>query len=218
VLGRRLRRWALALAGVALTAVLFLTALTAKERDNRFCIACHLHEEKFERFVGAPSLDLAGFHYAKKAEIGCIRCHGGADATMRARVWAGAARDTVKFLLRSYEEPAGMRLPLRDAECRQCHDPIEPPSPRTGSGAVSPSPAAPGAPGVDDPNLMASYAAVPEAEGAAATSYHGIREHGSVRVPCVRCHTSHTSDGGAGNRFISRSTVQPICRECHKHL
>lgn len=207
----------MALAGATLTAVVFLTALAAMERDNRFCIACHLHGEKFERLVGVPSADLAGFHHAKKAEIGCIACHGGADPPMRARVWAVAAIDTARFLVGAYEEPTRMRLPLRDAECRQCHDPILPaPTPSEAPRATS-SPEAPAAGAADDPNLMAGYAAAPGPQEA-ATAYHGIREHGSVKVACVRCHTSHTTEGGAGNRFISRSIVQPICRECHKHL
>ena len=112
---------------------------------------------------------------------------------MRVKVWAVAGFDTLRFLAGGYAEPAHMRLPLRDAECRQCHTPIL----------------------VTDESAFAAEAA---AEGRGGASYHAIREHDTVRTACVRCHTSHTTDGGAGSRFIVKARVQPVCRECHKDL
>jgi predicted CXXCH cytochrome family protein len=159
---------------------LFLGALAQKERDNRFCISCHLHEEKFTRFLAPVSRDLAGVHHAKKA-VRCIDCHGGADPAMRARVWAVAGVDTLRFLAGRYGEPDRMRLPLRDAECSQCHAPIV-------------------------------------KKTLPSTSYHVIRDHETVPVACVQCHTSHTADGEARFQFLARPRVLPICRECHKNL
>ena len=121
------RRFAVSVAtisGAFILATLFLVGLAAKERDDRFCVACHLHDEKFERLTASSASDLAGLHHNKKAEVGCIACHGGADLDMRLRVWTVAGIDTLKFLVGRYREPDHMRLPLRDLECRQCHTPI----------------------------------------------------------------------------------------------
>jgi predicted CXXCH cytochrome family protein len=187
---------------VLLLAVLFLIGLTAKERDNRFCVACHLHDEKFERLIASASTDLAGLHYRKDSAVRCIACHGGADLRMRLAVRADAWFDTMKFLAGAYAEPTHMRLLLRDAECRQCHTPILRMSGR-------------GGPGPDDDSTFATEA---ETEGRGGASYHAIREHDTVRIACVRCHTSHTTDSDVAHRFISKATVTPLCRECHKEM
>lgn len=164
---------------------LFLTALAARERDNRFCIACHLHEEKLGRLVAAAPSDLAGAHHAADRQVGCIACHGGADPVMRARVWIGAGFDTLRFLAGTYREPTAMRLALRDRECRQCHAPVRP------AGAPAP---------------------------ASGFAFHAIQDHDAVDVRCVRCHTTHTTDGDAGAWFLSRDRMAPICRDCHPEL
>lgn len=169
-------------------------ALSAKERDNRFCVSCHLHDEKFARLTSVTSTDLVGVHHRKDATVGCIACHGGADPGMRLTVWALASFDTVKFLAGDYREPTQMRLTLRDAECRRCHTPI------LGRSRAS------------------TFGAEEETEGRAGTSYHAIREHDPVRIPCIRCHTSHTTDGDSASLFISKARVVPLCRECHKEM
>jgi predicted CXXCH cytochrome family protein len=183
---RKLALAAGALAGVALASAGFLVGLAAKERDNRFCISCHLHEAKFTRFGASPPADLAGFHHGRKG-VGCIDCHGGADPAMRLRVWAVAGADTLRFLVGRYREPDDMRLPLRPAECRRCHTPIV------------------DARGRGD-------------EEGGRDAYHAIRDHDSVALSCVRCHSSHTTGSTAGLEFISRARVEPICRECHSTL
>lgn len=184
-------------------------ALAAKERDNRFCVSCHLHDEKFGRLTAATPGDLAGQHHRQDAAVGCIACHGGADSGMRLTVWAVAGFDTLKFLAGAYQEPTHMRLPLRDADCRQCHTPILRVSRADGEAAGSPARAV-------DPG--AEFEAEEATEGRGGTSYHAIREHDTVRVACVRCHTTHTTDSDATNRFISRTLVVPLCRECHKEM
>jgi predicted CXXCH cytochrome family protein len=208
-LAARLALGAAGVAGALLLAALFLTALAAKERDNRFCVSCHLHDEKFLRLTASEASDLAGLHYLKKAEVGCIACHGGADPVMRAKVWAVAGFDTLRFLAGTYREPTDMRLPLRDAECRRCHTP-------TLGRPVSSSPAATAAKPVDATDE--SVAAEAETEGRGGTSYHAIREHDTVRIACVRCHTSHTTDANAADKFLSRPRITTICRDCHKQM
>jgi hypothetical protein len=182
------------LAGASLVAVLFGVALAAKERDNRFCIACHLHEEKFTRFLAPTSRDLAGVHHVKKA-VRCIDCHGGADLSRHLAIWAVAGFDTLKFLAGYYEEPDHMRLPLRDPDCRQCHTPIL---------------------------KSAPVALTPEQEealeGRTGDSYHAMRDHNTVKISCVGCHPSHTIDGEARFQFLARPRLLPLCRDCHKSM
>jgi predicted CXXCH cytochrome family protein len=69
-----------------------------------------------------------------------------------------------------------------------------------------------------EPTDETSFAAEAETEGRGGTSYHAIREHDSVDIRCVRCHTAHTIDSDATSRFISKPTVTPVCRECHKQM
>ena len=208
-LAARLALGAAAVAGALLLGTLFLTALAVKERDNRFCVSCHLHDEKFLRLTASEATDLAGFHHRKKADVGCIACHGGADPLMRAKVWTVAGFDTLRFLAGAYREPTHMRLPLRDAECRRCHTRIlgRPASSRPATTAAKPVDA------IDD-----SVAAEAETEGRGGTSYHAIREHDTVRIACVRCHTSHTIDANAADKFLSRPRIATICRDCHKQI
>ena len=190
------RRFAIgagALAGAAVLSGLFLIGLAAKERDNRFCISCHLHEAKFARFRAATPADLAGAHHAKK-DVSCIDCHGGVDPVMRVRVWTVAGVDTLRFLSGRYREPERMRLPLRPAECRRCHTPIL---------------------------RIARALGAEQDEGAGGRggdTYHAIRDHDSVQIACIRCHNSHTTDSEPVLQFISRARVQPICHECHESL
>ena len=163
--------------------------LYQKERDDRFCVACHLHEDKFTRFQARPSAtDLAGAHHISHQPVRCIDCHGGANLGMMARVWAIAGVDTVRFLAGSYEEPSRMRLRLRDAECRQCHDPI-----------------------------VRVTLEQEEAQEGRGDSFHAITQHRTVRTACIACHTSHTV-GEKRLQFIERRTVLPICRTCHEGL
>ena len=167
------------------------------------------HDEKFLRLTASEATDLAGFHHLKKAEAGCIACHGGADPVMRAKVWTVAGVDTVRFLAGMYREPTQMRLPLRDAECRQCHTPIL-------GRPTSSNPAATAAKPVDATDE--SVAAEAETEGRGGTSYHAIREHDTVRVACIRCHSTHTTDANAADKFLSRPKIATICRDCHKQM
>lgn len=197
--------WGAPFVAVSLGSGIFLVGLAAKERDNRFCVSCHLHEPKFLRLIATPPNDLAGAHYRQKAEVGCIACHGGADTRMRLRVWTVAEVDTLRFLVGAYREPERMRLPLRDAECRQCHMPILRTAPSAAAGLSS----------ATDQSVATSEA---ETEGRAGTSYHAIREHDTVNVRCVRCHTAHTTDSDGANHFVSKSGVTRVCRDCHKEM
>ncbi len=189
---RKLLWCACVLAGLAVVSGLGALGLAAQERNDRFCVACHLHDEKFERFTTAPAPDLTAAHHVKG--VRCIDCHGGADAWMRLRVWRVAVIDTGRFFLGRYREPDHMAIQLRPKDCSWCHTPIL-------------------------KNAPALTAEQDEAlEGRTGNSYHAIRPHDTVKVTCVRCHTAHTADSEPRLQFIARARVEPVCRQCHATL
>jgi nitrate/TMAO reductase-like tetraheme cytochrome c subunit len=102
------------------------------ERDNDFCNACHIAEDQplhagirwdFER---TPPASLAALHGRESSdgdgEFRCIDCHGGVSWPGSARVKALAAKDAFWYAVGHFEEPDGMRWPLWDEDCSQCHD------------------------------------------------------------------------------------------------
>lgn len=164
--------------------------VTHKERDNNFCVSCHLpdqpgplHGDKFRRFVARPAVDLTAVHQAK-AQTKCIDCHGGVGVAARARVLGIAAWDTLRYLAGHYQEPEAMRLPLRDADCRWCHT---------------------------DMDKRVTQA------GEEEQAYHKIFAHLTVNLRCVQCHVSHT-EGLRTFYFMRRETVLPLCKKCHPQI
>jgi hypothetical protein len=146
----RRRRGARALAAGALVGALAAPVgwhVTDRlEQHDDFCNACHLasgeplHASVRRDFMAAPPASLAAAHAAAgnraraDGAFRCIDCHGGTGAAGRLRVKALAARDAVVWALLRFEEPQGMRWPLRDADCARCHarfgaarEPWEPP-------------------------------------------------------------------------------------------
>lgn len=111
----------------------------ALEANDDFCNRCHLadgrplHTDIRDDFDGRPPASLAARHAgvaveARPREPGfrCIDCHGGVGLVGRARVKLLAARDSVVYLTGDFDEPDGMRWPLWDADCLQCHPRFEP--------------------------------------------------------------------------------------------
>ena len=103
------------------------------EEDDAFCTACHLpsgtplHADNAADFAARPALSLAVAHAVAGNEarpdgaFRCIDCHGGTGWLGRARVKLLSARDGLVYLGGRFDEPDGMRWPLRDEDCRQCH-------------------------------------------------------------------------------------------------
>jgi nitrate/TMAO reductase-like tetraheme cytochrome c subunit len=92
------------------------------EEDNRFCIACHLHEDIFKNFTtDTPQVvTLAGAHF-RKGEVKCIDCHIGATFSDKIVIKAIAGWDTMQYFLGNFQEPDHLRFPLRDPTCLKCH-------------------------------------------------------------------------------------------------
>jgi NapC/NirT cytochrome c family, N-terminal region len=91
------------------------------EQDNRFCIACHLHEQILSNFLTeTPQLvTLAGAHH--QGEVKCIDCHIGATFNDKLIVKAIAGWDTIQYFIGNFEEPDHLRFPLGDRTCLKCH-------------------------------------------------------------------------------------------------
>ncbi len=176
-----LRRLVLAAGASLVLAAGFLATLYRFEQRDPFCIACHLHQEKYDRFQrpGGRVADLAGAHGAKG--VNCIGCHGGADALARAKIWAVAARDTAKYLARRYREPDHMDLPLTDADCRSCHQEVDDLNWHMRAGALFHAPQHSGLPAKSA--CVECHRAHPPADA----TRHFV--HASVVLPaCYKCH------------------------------
>jgi len=126
---RRRLGFAVAVAAVMVSAPLGWHISDRLEQDNDFCTSCHLAPERplhagiRRDFDASPPESLAGVHASAEGERGfrCIDCHGGASLVGRARVKALAAKDAFWYVVGHFEEPEGMRWPLWEEDCRQCH-------------------------------------------------------------------------------------------------
>jgi hypothetical protein len=94
------------------------------ERENRFCVSCHLHEHLLATFEGGAvrATDLSAVHFTAMEEPRCIACHKGEGTIERTKVLAVAGRDALKYLVGVHREPDHSDVPIADAGCTRCHD------------------------------------------------------------------------------------------------
>jgi len=200
-IGTRARHLAWTTIGVATVgAVLGAAAWHATdvlERDNDFCIACHieggvpLHIGLRDDFDRRPPRSLAALHAdtlpaARPADptMRCFDCHGGVGLLGRARIKWLAAHDLVVWLAGRAEEPTTLRVPLRDADCRKCH---------------------------------ASFPADTGERG--RPPFHALEVHDAeLGVRCTDCHVVHTSDVDPDFHFIDTERVRDRCARCHSQF
>jgi len=98
------------------------------EKDNDFCVACHLtdttvlHEQLMAdyRETADPRV-LAAPHHSAETMVRCIDCHHGEGLTGRFLVLTVAGLDTVKWAAGLAEEPTELHLPFEDITCARCH-------------------------------------------------------------------------------------------------
>lgn len=93
------------------------------ERENAYCVRCHLHEALLATFeAGATRVtDLSAMHFTAMDEPRCIACHKGEGPVERAKVLAVAARDAIKYVAGVRREPDHSDVPIADAGCTRCH-------------------------------------------------------------------------------------------------
>ena len=95
-----------------------------KDHDNRFCIACHLHQDIYRRTVGAPPGTLAAGHYragGPRHPERCFTCHSGEGVVGWSQVTLLSAWDAARWVAGDRHEPTSMRLPLTNQACLKCH-------------------------------------------------------------------------------------------------
>ena len=92
--------------------------------DNRFCIACHLHEDLYRHTVSAPPATLAAAHYRARPAghpERCFTCHSGEGLGGWSKVTLLSAWDAARWVAGDRHEPTSMRLPLENRACLKCH-------------------------------------------------------------------------------------------------
>jgi nitrate/TMAO reductase-like tetraheme cytochrome c subunit len=188
------RRWLLLLfVGAPLAAAASFSAGLAVtdrlEQDNRFCIACHvteekrLHQDKYDGFLPVDGLaaSLAAAHHGDMVEpFKCVDCHNGATFSDKLMIKAQAASDTIAYFLGDFEEPRTMRFSLGNRLCQTCHS-------KAGDSAGK------------------------------TVNFHQADHHAKLPFLCYECHQVHLQTKRE-TQFLERDVVQPLCDECHSEL
>lgn len=171
-----------------LGALVSIVALDRMEGNNRFCIACHLddnkplHGDKFNDFIKNDPVNLAGLHMTKAngKEFKCIDCHEGTNIKDRLRIKLISSKDAMVYLFGDPKEPNHLRVPLLDGDCLKCHPTYKPKNPQ-------------------DYHALLDHAR-------------------DIPIKCIQCHNSHKEGGMKELYFLDEKTVLPLCRKCHPNL
>jgi nitrate/TMAO reductase-like tetraheme cytochrome c subunit len=161
------------------------------ERENEFCLGCHLtsqvrlHDSIGRDFERRPPASLAARHAQVGAGEGegfrCIECHGGTSWPGRFRVKLMAASDAFWYATGRFEEPERMAWPLWDEDCRKCHP---------------------------------SFDAV--RRDWESIVFHEVSDHdGELGVACVDCHRVHDTSVDPDHSFLRAGHVRTQCARCH---
>jgi nitrate/TMAO reductase-like tetraheme cytochrome c subunit len=188
----RLRRRATLLAAAALGLVglgaVSWSASDRVERENSFCLSCHLtpevrlHDAVGRDFAERPPASLAARHAEAEADFRCIDCHGGTSWPGRLRVKLSAASDAFWYVSGHFDEPDRMTTPLWDEDCRKCH-----------------------------PSLGEKHARDWD-----SISFHEVVAHReNLGVACVDCHRVHDTDVDPEASFLHAGHVREQCASCH---
>jgi predicted CXXCH cytochrome family protein len=162
------------------------------ERQNDFCVSCHLtpevrlHDPMGRDFVHRPVASLAARHseVAGRDAQGfhCIDCHGGTSWPGRLRVKLFAATDAAWYFSGHFEEPERMQWPLWDEDCIKCH---------TSLGTA-------------------------HSEGSEERPFHaGLGHRENMGVDCVSCHRAHDTGVDPEKSFLRADHVRVQCAHCH---
>jgi nitrate/TMAO reductase-like tetraheme cytochrome c subunit len=99
-------------------------AVKVADQDNRFCVACHLHEDIYRTTLAAPPASLAAAHSRAPGPDHperCFTCHSGEGVVGWSQVTLLSAWDAGRWVFGDRHEPASMRLPIENAACLKCH-------------------------------------------------------------------------------------------------
>jgi nitrate/TMAO reductase-like tetraheme cytochrome c subunit len=190
---RRLRLLGLVTLGLAGLGVASWTGSDRLERENEFCLSCHLtpevrlHDSIGRDFEHRPAASLAARHAqvaAADREEGflCIDCHGGTSWPGRLRVKLMAASDAFWYGTGHFEEPERMAWRLWDEDCRKCHTSLG----EAGSASWDERP-----------------------------FHEGLGHDENLGVACVECHRVHDPGVDPEASFLRESHVRTQCARCH---
>lgn len=127
---RRLgRTFAFIALGIALFTIAFYFGATKLEENDAFCASCHTEPEStyYKRTQAQAATDLASLHAhlnqtdPSNTPTRCIDCHSGPGFSGRAHALGIGARDTVRWVVGSANQPAITTQPINDANCVKCH-------------------------------------------------------------------------------------------------
>lgn len=204
--GERRRRRALVASAVVFASAVVLAPVgwivsDRLEQDNDFCNACHLspteplHRAIRAEFDARPARSLAAAHAPVALEgrapgdFRCIDCHGGVGFAGRVRVKTLAAKDAFWYAVGRFEEPVGMRWPLWDEDCSQCHARFD--ERADDAGGALPFHAL----AVHNAGLPVRCVECHEAHGPGGNPDAYFLHAASLRAQCARCH-SEFEEGG----------------------
>lgn len=91
------------------------------EKDNTFCLSCHLHKKKYNDFLSGEKGKTLSARHGKEKGFLCIDCHVGPGLTGRLKATMLGASNAAVFLSTMYEEPKVMRSKMGDGHCIKCH-------------------------------------------------------------------------------------------------
>lgn len=173
------------------------------EENDAFCNACHLpsgaalHTANADDFRARPPASLAAAHAAAgnvaraDGAFRCFDCHSGTGFAGRARVKLLTLRDGLVYLTGRFDEPKGMRWPLRDEDCRKCHAAF-------GTGGAAPAGWADvGFHGLSVHNRELGVACVDchSAHPPGGLADRNFLHPEPVRAQCARCHPEFGEEG-----------------------
>src|SRR5215831_7072656 len=96
--GRLIARIAL---GLALLASAATALVKHQDQDNRFCVACHLHQKKMDAMLASPPRALAAAHHGAKGPghpERCFTCHSGEGVAGWSQVTLLSAWDAARWV------------------------------------------------------------------------------------------------------------------------
>jgi nitrate/TMAO reductase-like tetraheme cytochrome c subunit len=185
-----------AIGSVALGAMSW-TASDRLERENEFCLGCHLtpevrlHDAIGRDFEHRPPASLAALHAhagsrdAEKDGFRCVDCHGGTSWAGRVRVKLLAANDAFWYATGRFDEPDEMAWPLWDEDCRKCHASFD----------------------------------LTRSEDFGSMRFHELVGHNdNLGVACVECHRVHDTGVDPESSYLHASHVKTQCARCHEEF
>ncbi len=125
---RKTRKWTkfLLLAGGLIFVFIPSSVLVGAQLENNdaFCASCHTEPETtyYHRTQGSDLSDLAAFHAGEG--VRCIDCHSGEGMNGRLHAMTVGSQDLLKFVSRSYPQPAPLTHPIIDENCLKCHQTV----------------------------------------------------------------------------------------------